>query len=163
MTAYLTRMPAGIPGAVHRIHEATIEAQHFDPATTVLYGQFAKVVSGRMQPIGAGDAASAVYGARVRSYPTQGGAANDPLGTATPPVGGVGDIMRRGYMTVLLGGVAAAAKNAPVYLRVAAPAGGKPIGGLEAAADGANTITVPNCVFMGPADPTGNVEIAFNI
>ncbi|MBR7560107.1 hypothetical protein KC218_26515, partial [Mycobacterium tuberculosis] len=64
------------------------------------YGLFGKIVSGKFVPVGAGDTASSAYGLLVRPYPTTGGAASDPLGTATPPLGGIGDVMRRGYMTV---------------------------------------------------------------
>ena len=64
-------------------------------------------------------------------------------------------------MTVLLR-AGAAALNGQVYVRVAAAAAGKPIGGIEAAADSANTIAV-NARFMSAADATGNVEIAYNI
>jgi hypothetical protein len=69
--------------------------------------------------------------------------------------------MTSGYMSVQLNGAAAAVKNAPVYIRVATPGTGKPIGGIEAAADSTNTITVPNCVFRGPADANGITEIKF--
>lgn len=48
-------------------------------------------------------------------------------------------------------------------MRVAAASAGRPIGGIEAAADGSNTIAVAGCTFMGPADASGNVEIAYNI
>ena len=50
-----------------------------------------------------------------------------------------------------------------VYVRVATPAAGKPIGGIEAAADGANTIAVTGATFMNAGDANGNVEIAYNI
>jgi hypothetical protein len=65
---------------------------------------------------------------------------------------------------VALGGTAAAAKGGTVYVRVAAAAAGKPLGGFEAAADGTNTIALPaNTYFTGPADAYGITEIAFNI
>lgn len=161
--AFLYRMPSGIPGDISRPAHSTIEPVLLDPANPFgAYGQFGKIVAGKFVPIGSGDTAADVYGPYVRPYPTSGGAASDPLGTSTPPQGnGVGNVLRRGYMTVLLR-AGAAALNGQVYVRVAAAAAGKPIGGIEAAADSANTIAV-NARFMSAADATGNVEIAYNI
>ncbi|MNJ80038.1 hypothetical protein D3C77_782700 [compost metagenome] len=50
-----------------------------------------------------------------------------------------------------------------MYVRVAAAAAGKPIGGIEAAADSTNTVEITTAAFMGPADASGNVEIQYNI
>jgi len=163
MVAYPFRLPAGIPGTVHRIEAATIEPQETDPtAPPTAYGVPVKVVSGRMQPLAAGDAVGVIYGINVRDFP--GVASQDPLGTSTPPVRGGMSVLKRGYINVLLAGATAAVKGGTVYVRVAAPATGKPIGGFEAAADGTNTVALPaNSYFMGPADAFGNTEIAYNI
>jgi hypothetical protein len=40
--------------------------------------------------------------------------------------------------------------------------GPKPLGGVEAVSDTTNTIAI-NATFAGPADASGNVEIAYNI
>lgn len=160
--AFLYRMPSGIPGAVSRQENQTIESVPFDSSTPFAgYGLFGKVASGKLQPVGSGDAATAVYGLLTRPYPTQGGA-NDPLGTGTPPTTGFANVMRRGYATVKLN-AGTAALNGAVYVRVAAPSGAKVVGGIEAAADSTNTILVANCTFMGAADASGNVELAYNI
>ena len=113
-------------------------------------------------PVGAGDTATVAYGLLVRPYPTTGGAASDPLGTATPPASGIGDVMRRGYMTVK-NNAGTPALNGQVYVRVAAAAAGKPIGGIEAAADSTNTIAITGAIFTNAGDAKGNVEIAYNI
>ena len=161
--AFQYRMPAGIPGAVTRPHEATIEAQLYDSAAPFsAYGLPAKIVSGKAQPVGSGDAASAVVAFLVRPYPAH--STTDGVGTSTPPqTGGIGNFLRRGYMNVKLNGATAAAKRGQVYVRVAAAAAGKPIGGIEAAADSTNTIAPAGCYFTGPADADGNVEIEFNL
>lgn len=163
MPAYLTRMPAGIPGDVTRPSQSTIETGIFNSAAAFAgYGLFGKISSNKFVPVGAGDTASAVYGVLVRPYPVTGANASDPLGTAVPPTTGAADILRRGYINVKNNSGTPAAGGS-VYIRVAAAAAGKPIGGIEAAADGANTIVAPNCIFTGSADSSGNVEIAFNI
>lgn len=161
--AILYRMASGIPGDISRQSQATVEAQI---PNSVLpfpgYGLFGKIAAGKFVPIAGGDTAAAVYGLLVRPYPTTGGAGSEPLGTATPPTTGVADVMRRGYMTVK-NNAGTPAIGGQVYVRVATPAAGKPIGGIEAAADGANTIAVTGATFMNAGDANGNVEIAYNI
>lgn len=161
--AFLYRMPSGIPGDISRRANLTVESLILDSTNPFsAFGLFGKVNAGKFVPVGAGDTAAAVYGILVRPYPTQGGAASDPLGTSTPATGGIANVMRRGYMTVKLN-AGTAALAGPVYVRVANASAGKPIGGIEAAADSTNTITINGATFMGAADASGNVEIAFNI
>lgn len=161
--AILYRMPSGIPGDISRQSQATVEPQIFDPALPFPgYGLFGKLAAGKFVPITTGDTAEAVYGLLVRPYPTTGGAGSEPVGAATPPTKGVCDVLRRGYMTVK-NNAGTPALGGQVYVRVAAAAAGKPIGGIEAAADGTNTIAVTGAIFMNGGDANGNVEIAFNI
>jgi hypothetical protein len=165
LQAYTFRMPAGFAGDLQRAEVATIETQLIDSATPpTAFGVAVKLVAGKIQPINlAADTAALVYGINLRPYPIQGNG-TDPLGTSTPPTSGVVDVLKRGYVDVALGGTAAAAKGGTVYVRVAAAAAGKPLGGFEAAADGTNTIALPaNTYFTGPADAYGITEIAFNI
>lgn len=161
--AILYRMASGIPGDISRQSQATVESIALNSASPFAgYGLFGKIVSGKFVPLGAGDAATAAYGLLVRPFPTTGGAASDPLGTATPPASGIGDVMRRGYMTVK-NNAGTPALNGQVYVRVAAAAAGKPIGGIEAAADSTNTIAIAGAIFTNAGDANGNVEIAYNI
>ncbi|GMG90670.1 hypothetical protein Cmtc_18900 [Cupriavidus sp. TKC] len=161
--AILYRMASGIPGDISRQSQATVESLILDPANPFPgYGLFGKIANGKFVPIGAGDTAAAVYAMLVRPFPTTGGAASDPLGTSTPPTKGVADGMRRGYMTVK-NNAGTPALNGQVYVRVAAAAAGKPIGGIEAAADSTNTIAITGAIFTNGGDANGNVEVAYNI
>lgn len=163
MTAITYRMPSGIPGAVTRESVATIETQVLDSANAFGgYGLFGKMSGGKFIPVGSGDAASAVYGMLVRPFPTQGANASDPLGTAVPKTTGAADVLRRGYIAVKCN-YGTPAAGGQVYVRVGSAATGKPIGGIEASADGSNTIAVAGCTFTGAADASGNVEIGYNI
>lgn len=163
MATFLYRMPAGIPGDVTRASQSTIEPVVLNSASPFAsFGLFGKIVSNKFVPFGAGDTNGVEYGLLVRPYPTTGGSGSDPLGTSTPPTSGIADCLRRGYMTVKLN-AGTAAKDGQVYVRVAAAAAGKPIGGIEAAADGSNTVAITTAAFMGAADANGNVEIAYNI
>jgi hypothetical protein len=161
MTAYLYRMPSGIPGVVSREENKTVESVPFDSAAPFAgFGLFGKIVNGKLDPVGAGDAATAVYGLLIKPFPSN--SSQEGLGTAVPPTTGVASVLRRGYATVLVN-AGAAALNSPVYIRVANASAGKPIGGIEAASDTTNTILVAGCTFMGAADASGNAEIAYNI
>jgi hypothetical protein len=160
--AILFRMPSGIPGDISRQSQATVEPGIFDSAFPFAsYGIPVKKVSGKIRPVASGDAATVIIGLLVRPYPTV--SSQDPVGTSTPPqTTAVGDVLRRGYMTVKLN-AGTASKDSQVYVRVAAAAAGKPIGGIEAVADSTNTVAITTASFMGAADASGNVEIAYNI
>ena len=163
MVAYTYRMPSGIPGTISRESQSTVESTYLDPTTPFpAYGRFAKNVAGKSQPIGAADVATSIYGLLIRPFPTTGLNPSDPLSASVPPTSGVGNLVRRGYVTVQ-NNFGTAALGGIVYIRIAVPSGPKVIGGIEAASDGANTIIVPNCNFMSAADASGNVEIAYNI
>jgi hypothetical protein len=163
MTAYTYRMPSGIPGDVTRQSQAKIETQILDAGSPFsAYGLFGKIASGKFVPVGAGDAAAAVYGFLVRPFVTQGANASDPLGTSVPKTSGAADVMRSGYASVKVN-AGTASVGSQVYIRVANAATGKPIGGIEAASDSTNTIAVAGATFMSAADAGGNAEIAYNI
>ncbi|SAL25827.1 structural cement protein Gp24 [Caballeronia telluris] len=160
--AILFRMPSGIPGDISRQSQATVEPGVFDSAFPFAsYGIPVKKVSGKIRPVASGDAASVIIGLLVRPYPTV--SSQDPVGTSTPPqTTAVGDVLRRGYMTVK-NNAGAPADGGTVYVRVAAAAAGKPIGGIEAASDSTNTVVMAGAVFKNAGDANGNVEIEFNI
>lgn len=175
MVAFLKRMPAGIPGQVTRAEHATVEPGQITGSGGTLpptaYGQaiIIDATSGLYRQFTTGDAANLGgngSGVLVRPFPLSNPNTTDGLGTSTPPPasGSLIDVLTRGYVMAKLGGTAAAKKGGLVYVRVAAASAGKPLGGFEAAADGGNTITMDlKTSFTGPADATGNIEIAVNI
>ena len=111
------------------------------------------------------DTADDVAGFLVRPYPNSSlGNLSDTFGLGAPDPRYTANILRRGYLMVTIGGTAAAPKGGTIYIRIGAPAAGKPMGGLEGAADGTNTIALPRTSYwMGPADAQGNSEIGFRI
>ena len=141
--AFTFRIVFFIDWAINVFYTATVEAQVLDTVNfPTVYGVPGAIdaTSNKFRKIGAGDATANIYGMYVCN------------------------VLKRGYMTVLLGGTTPSAKNGVVYVRVANAAAGKPLGGIEAASDTTNTIVMPgNTYFTGPADANGNVEIAFNI
>lgn len=157
--AYLTRMPSGIPGDISRRAQSVVEQVVLDPAKPFsAYGLPGKIVAGKFVPLEAADTAAVIYGFLVRPYPTQTANA-DGTGVST---GKVGDALRFGFMTIK-NNAGTPALNSQAYTRIANPVAGKPIGGIEAVADGANTVAIGKCTFKDPGDSAGNVEIEFNI
>ncbi|EOV2172918.1 hypothetical protein ACODVV_003442 [Acinetobacter baumannii] len=146
-----------MPGDISRKAHSTVEA-HILKGNFGAFGIFGKLTADGIVPLEAAD--TDVYGLIVRSYPTQ--SALNGIGAAVPQSGIVNDIMRRGYMTVKCN-AGTAKKAGKVYVRVATGTELKPIGGIEAVADGVNTIEIKNAMFMHDADAQGNVEISYNI
>jgi hypothetical protein len=160
-------MPLGTPGDITRdVHESTVEP-YFNSTTVPVLGFGLPVKLGAQASsatgIVAADVGASIVGFSVREYPSYpgGNMANLAAGAGIPMAGAIG-IMKRGYMAVKCN-FGTPVKEGIVYVRIAAPAGAKVIGGIEATADGANTIIVPNAQFNGPADADGNAEIRYNV
>jgi hypothetical protein len=166
VTAYLTRMPAGIPGEVSRGQSAIIEPAALTPFGTtgrpLSYGvpvvvDTAGGNAGRMRIAASGDAAGSIYGILVRPFPT--GASQDALGVQTLPEQAEScDVLRFGYMTVLLSGSTDAVKGAPVYIWKSAAASTHITGGFESTDPTTDGFAIP-ATFMGPKDANNIVEI----
>ena len=166
MVAYTFRMPAGIPGEVNRAQTATIVTEILTPSGTTgaptAYGipVVIDATSGQVRSMTSTD--TAAYGVLVRPYPTN--SSQDPLGTSTPPTSGPCDVLRRGFIQVLLSVTQAATNGGQVYIWTAAPSGSHITGGWEAANPGGSGISAPaQSFFQGPADSNGNTEISFNL
>lgn len=143
-TALLYRMAAGIPGNLTRVSSGIdVEPNILDTTNyPTAYGLPVAIdgTSHAIRGIIAGDTANSVYGLYVRPYPYQGqGSVNDPLGVSTPPNAGLIDVLKRGYMTVLLAGSTPSVKNGAIYIRVGNASTGKVVGDIEAAPDQALT------------------------
>lgn len=163
MAMFLYRMPSGVAGDISRRQSATVEPAILNSALPFpAFGLFGKTVAGKFVPLVAADAIGVLDGILVRSFPLTGANASDPLGVGVPPIAGVADKLKRGYITVKVN-AGTAAIGGVVYVRVNAATGPKPLGGIEAVADSTNTVALPNAQFMSAADASGNVEISFNI
>lgn len=164
MAAFLTRMPAGIPGSVSRPNVAkTILAGQL--SITNLFPSYGvpvaiEATTGRIRPVIAGDVAAAVVGFLVRPFPYTG---SNVLGVSVPPqTGGICDRITHGFMSVKVTNgtpVAGGAVYTRTILNSAIPAG--VIGDIEAIADGVNTFVVTGATFTGGMDANGNSEVAY--
>lgn len=168
MPAYLFSIPAAIPGQISR-GQATVEPSQIDPTTTPAAFGLPVVLdatSHKVRSFKSSDSASSMFGFLVRSYPTE-SSLND-FGAGVPVANALGDVLKRGYIGVQVNGPTAAVKGGTVYVRIAdADSTGRPIGGIEAAADttgGTNTVALSNAYFTGVSDAsTGVAEVAFNL
>ena len=166
------KMVAGFPGDVNRTHPASITAELTDvtfPPTLYGQGVIVNPATSSVRQLKTTDTTTpvAIYGITVRPFPSQqtSGGMTAGFGTGTPPVSGVIDIIRSGFIIVNLPFGGSPVKNGPVYIRIAASSGLHVQGAFEAVADtlGTNTVLVSNAVFNSSPDANGNVEIAFNI
>jgi len=165
MTAFVKRMPAGIPGAITRPWETTAEpililgpASATNAPQNYGCGVVVDASTGKARLPVAAD--TVIHGFLPRPFP--GGAAqyNGVLGITPIDYDHVGDIMRKGYMSVLLGGSTAAAKQGRVYVRKANSSTGKPIGGVEAAPDLGTTTGVKTGTGNGTWTADGTTPVA---
>lgn len=168
MSVITYRMPFGVQGDISRPSTATVEAQAFGATAFAQYGVAGKVSSGKFIPISANN--DVVYGFLVRPFPVTGANASDPLGTSVPPATGVANILRRGYLSVLvqLGG-ASCALGSGVFIRYQGATGSQIVSGVEGATTGntyqlsATTSVGSGGYFTGPVDGNNIAELAFNI
>lgn len=164
MVAFLTRMPAGIPGDVNRAEHAVVEPQVITPSTgtnpPTFLGQAVMIdaTSGQVRAPNSGD--TGVYGFLVRAYPVQENTQTPALGSAAPPTSGACSVLKKGYMSVTLQS-GTAVKDGKVYVSVAG-SGGDALGGVYVAT-GAGRVALLNAYFTGPADANGITEIAVGI
>lgn len=171
MVAFTFRMDTGYPGSTNRNHDSTVVAETINTTTPpASYGIAVAMdaATGTIRTAASADLNTAIWGFYVRPWITQGGGVttpvNDPLYTSTPPTSGVGNVMRRGFMTVKLNAASpAAVKGAPANVWTGAVTAGNPAGGVTAAAPAAGSVLAIGATFLGPADANNITEIAYNI
>jgi hypothetical protein len=180
MVAYTYRMPASIPGEVTRFttYGATITPEKVNAGAAATgaalspaswaYGAMVIVDANGARPIVGTDTAysALAFGFLVRPFPKTDLGVAFPgtvgFGAGAPPVAGVVDVLRRGFLGVKLGGATAAAKGGGVFYYSGTSTGTHIQGNVEAAA-GANLTQVTDAFFEGPADAAGNTELAFRL
>lgn len=166
--AFTYRMGAGFPGDINRtspfsalpglVNTTTPPRAYGDPVLV-------NAADSSLRGVVSGDGSTtpaAIYGVLVRPFPTQQqtGGMSTALGGREPgPISGVADFLTQGFIMSKLPAGASVAKGGVVYVWCAATSGNNIQGGLVAAANSTNTLTVTNARFNGPADANGNVEI----
>lgn len=135
MVAFSYRPPSGVVGNVTRVDDSTITAELYNTSTPPgAFGLPVAVDANGVRPVAASDLGVNIVGMLVRPYPTSGNG-TDGLGASVPVITLPASVLRRGYITAKLGGVAAAVKSGLIYVRVSNPSAGKVVGDVEAAGD----------------------------
>jgi hypothetical protein len=168
--AFTFRMNTGFPGEVNRTHPASIEPCLIDvnsPPTAFGQPCVVDATTQGVRPLAAGDTAlDSIYGFTVRPYPTQqqSGGMSSSFNSQTPPVSGIVDVLRSGYiLTPLSNPTVQPVKGGRVYIWIAASSGAHVQNGVEAAATGGSTIELDEkSSFNGSAGPDGICEVSFN-
>jgi hypothetical protein len=160
-------MAAGFPGDVNRGHPSSIQPCLIDPnAPPTAYGQPVVVDAATqgVRPLAAADQAlTTIWGVTARPYPIQQSTTSNsygavPYGSVAPPLAQPIDVLRGGYIMVVVNG--APIKGGAVFIWTAASAGAHVQGGFEAATPGGNGAALDaTFVWNSPADPTGVAEL----
>ncbi|MBQ8091382.1 MAG: hypothetical protein IJ233_11630 [Pyramidobacter sp.] len=154
-------LPIGFNGQVARTSFALIESKFMSSAAPVAaYGCACKLDGDVIKALASGDTAAAVYGFVVRPQVVQASAFPGPTmdDFVAPDAKQPQSVLVKGYMNAKVNAGTAAA-GGQVYVRIASGTDAKPIGGVEAAADGSNTIALNGAMFVGAADEYGVAEI----
>jgi hypothetical protein len=170
-TAIQFRMGAGFPGAVNRSHPVSIEPCLIDAsAPPTLYGQAVLIdpTTQGVRPFVAGDQALIdAYGITVRPYPLQQNTVTPALNTAVPPIAGVIDVLKNGYIMIGFNKSGSApVKNGQAYIWTAATSGAHIQGGWETAAPAGNGCLIgsPNrSYYQGGWDANDIGELVFHV
>ena len=165
--AFPFRMGAGFAGDINRVHPFSVLPGLINDTTPPrLYGDpvLVDAATNAYRGFVAADASATavpLLGVTVRSFPTQqttGGMAS-AIGAAVPPVSGVMDALRAGYIMVKLPAGRVVTKGQAAFVWATATAGLNIQGGFQDVASAGNTVPLANARFTGPADATGIVEL----
>lgn len=170
-TAIQFRMLAGQAGDISRTHPVTIDPCLIDAAAPpLLYGQAVLIdpTTQGVRPFVAGDQALIdAYGVTVRPFPIQQNSASPGMGNAAPPVSGIIDVCRRGYIMIAFNiSGSAPVKGGQVYVWTATTSGAHIQGGWETAAPAGNGCLIglqPTTVYQGGWDANNVGELQFHV
>jgi hypothetical protein len=166
--AYNYRMPAGFSGDINRTHPASVEPVQWDPTNPPTFTGQAVVVdatSKKVRACGVVDdsALTDIYGLAVRVFPIQQstGGMSASFGVGAPPVNQPGDVLKSGYMMVTVSNLGVPVKGGQVHVWAKPAAGNHIQGGLEVAAVGGSTISLPlnSYSWNGGPDANGVAEV----
>lgn len=160
MTSYLYSSPAGIPGAITRRLETTVEPGFLAAPLPLAFGVPLKVIAGgKFAAFEAADTAADFYGVLVRSAPSISGSTAEGFEDSVPNADYAQGIATRGYVNVACV-TGTPTRGGAVYVRVANPGVGQAIGDWEADADGADNVLLPDVIWaVEGKDADNNAEI----
>lgn len=151
-------MPHGFAGSYGRQPDMITNTFPAGGTDNIVFGAPLKLSSGAVVAMGAGDAAADFIGIAGREFKSALDYLNQNQGAYAPgePV----SVFQRGAINAICQ-KGTPAYGSSVYLRIAANASypSAVVGGLEAEADGNNTVELKACKWMGPKDSNNVAEL----
>lgn len=153
-----TTMPHGQAGSYARQPDMIVTTFPAGGAVNIPFGTPLKLDSGTVVAMGAGDTAAAFVGIASREVKTALTYLQQDVGEYAPDE--AVSVFQRGCINMICQ-KGTPAYGTPVYLRVAANASypNAVVGGVEAEADGDNTVQLTNCTWQGPVDANKVAEL----
>ena len=151
-------MPHGFAGCYARQPDMIVNTRPAGGDAPIVFGTPLKYDGGAVVPMGAADTAALFVG--IAGFEIKSALTYLDQSVGQYAVGEPVSVFQRGAINVKCNRGAPALGGA-VYLRITANASYStaPVGGLEAAADGANTVQLTNCQWAGPSDANGVAEL----
>ena len=151
-------MPHGMAGNYARQPDMIVNTFPAGGSDPIAFGTPLKLSSGKVVAMGAGDTAAAFLGIAGREFTSSLSLLNQNKGEYAP--NDAVSVFQRGAINVICQ-KGSPAYGTAVYLRITANASYPTavVGGLEAEADGANTVQLNGCLWMGPADANKVAEL----
>lgn len=153
-----TTMPHGQAGSYARQPDMIVATFPAGGAVNIPFGTPLKLDSGKVVAMGAGDTAAAFVGIASREVKTALTYLQQDVGEYAPNE--AVSVFQRGCINMICQ-KGTPAYGTPVYLRIAANASypNAAVGGVEAEADGDNTVQLTNCTWQGPVDANKVAEL----
>lgn len=156
MTAFLYRAPSGVAGDITRQQDTVVESGLLNAAKApTAFGAPLKLVSGKFEAIGSGDAATVFAGVLSRIAPSIAGDTAQTFVSGTPNVQSVQGVVVKGYVNVVCK-QGAPVRGASVYMRVTADTG-KAVGDFETAADSGKCVAIAGATWAVDGKDASNV------
>ena len=151
-------MPHGFAGCYARQPDMIVNTRPAGGDAPIVFGTPLKYDGGAVVPMGAADTAALFVG--IAGFEIKSALTYLDQSVGQYAVGEPVSVFQRGAINVKCNRGTPALGGA-VYLRITANASYStaPVGGLEAAADGANTVQLTNCQWAGPSDANGVAEL----
>ena len=168
MATFLTRAPAGFPGAITRPDETVVESAMMNPAPDKVpraFGDIVKMVDGKLERLETGDTGAQVYGILARTTPSIAGDMGQTFNDATPNPQQLQGVVVKGYVNVVCYSGGQPVRGTPVYFRTNSNAAGtEPPGLISSQKSSANFVEIPGAIWAADGkDSDKSAEIRLRV
>lgn len=172
MVALISQIPFGRPGQLSRgVHDQTVLPYTIDLTNKSVWLSYemgmpvkrSAADPQKILPFSGGETEADLLGFLVSAYPGDAVDMNSQAKEAVSLRSIVKDVLRRGFILARLQNKTPAIGGGQVYIRTGGATDELRVGGIEAAADAANTLLISTARFSGSPDANGIVGLEFNI